>query len=165
MEGKDGYSKLKYFFTNFGSVRADNIGFLLLAVLFEFFHGAAMMVPYQEVLYDRAVFLVPMATGAFGPALYLLPYFLVMEDGKGISITEKLKYLPVDVRDIRRLRIEKLAAFVCRLFPVFFCLQLLFSGLYFKEICIGNILYALFFGLVWPFLSNLWLIVWPMRLS
>lgn len=158
MERKNEYELVKSFMKDYNSIRTDRMQYLMLAVIFELFHGAAMMIPYQEAALDGAVYLMPAMTGIFGPAFYLVPYFVTAEAGKQIEIGEKLRYLPVRTKCLKRLRIEKLAVFVCRIFPVFFCLQLLFSGLYYKEIRIGNILYAIFFGLVWPFLSNLWVL-------
>ncbi len=160
MERKNEYERIKSFFKDYSFIRSDCTPFLMLSIFFELFHGVAMMVPYQEAVLDGAVYLVPMTTGIFGPAFYLIPSFLTVGKGKRMKIGELLKYLPVERKYLKRFRAERLAVFVCRVFPVFFCLQLLFSGLYYREIGIGNILYALCFGLIWPFLSNLCMILW-----
>ena len=155
IQKKEEQQLLNEFYKKLLASNANTIGFWLLAGLMETFHLISMMVPYQEALLDKAYFTLPLAFGMLGTMLYLRPYCVVTEDGKQQRISEKLKYLPINRKELRRILVKRLFFFVLKIFPVLAAVQLLFAWFAFHSLCIGNFLHILILGFLWPFLAGL----------
>lgn len=147
--------KVRAFYKNFLSWKAENVGMWIGAGLMETFFAISMMIPYQEIRLDKGVLAFPLMFGLLGPMLYLVPYRKFMEQQQWCNIYEKLKYLPIDKKEIRKMRAVYLFSFVGKIFPIVFVIQLLFSYWMFDEVTIQNIIYGILTGFVWPYLSNL----------
>ena len=113
-----------------------------------------MMVPYQEMREDSGFVAMPMLFGFLGAMLYIAPYLTFREEGNSVSIYEKIKYLPVDYRQIQKMRVWYLIRFVAKIFPVLFLLQMA-TSYWSKTLTAANLICAILLGLVWPILSNL----------
>lgn len=146
--------RVRKFYKEFLTWSADNIGLWIAAGFMEVFYGVMMMIPYQEMAEEGAFLMLPLLFGFAGPFFYLRPYIAFREDTEYYSIYERIKYLPVDFREIQKMRTIYLAKFVGKIAPVFILVQLLATNFSY-EITMGNVMYALFGGLIWPFLSNL----------
>lgn len=146
--------KVRKFYKEFLSWSADNIGLWIAAGFMEAFYFGLMAIPYQEMLEEGAFIIFPLMCGFIGPYFYLQPYITFRENTESYSIYERLKYLPVDFREIQKMRTIYLAKFVLKIAPAMILVQLLTANFSY-EITIENVMYAVFFGLIWPFLTNL----------
>lgn len=146
--------KVRKFYKEFLTWSADNIGVWIAAGFMEMFYLAMMAIPYEEVLEEGVFVLFPMMLGFFGPYFYLNPYIAFREDTKTYSIYERIKFLPVDFREIQKMRVIYLAKFVVKIAPVIILIQLLTTN-FSHGITVESVVYAVFCGLVWPLLSNL----------
>lgn len=151
----DEQRKVRKFYKEFLSWKAENIGVWIGAGFIEVLFAVMMMIPYQEMLHDPGLFVFPVLFGWLGPMLYLKPYQTFAEGQQQCSIYEKIKYLPIDLKEIRKMRVVYLASFVGKIFPIMMILQLLCAYWSFKEITIANIIYAIGMGFVLPVLGNL----------
>ena len=103
---------------------------------------------------DSGFVAMPMLFGFLGAMLYIAPYLTFREEGNSVSIYEKIKYLPVDYRQIQKMRVWYLIRFVAKIFPVLFLLQMA-TSYWSKTLTAANLIYVILLGLVWPILSNL----------
>lgn len=146
--------KVRAFYKEFLSWKAESIGQWIGAGFLEVLFGIMMMVPYQEMKEDNGFVVMPMLFGFLGAMLYIAPYLTSREEGNQVSIYEKIKYLPVDYRQIQKMRVWYLIRFVAKIFPVLFLLQMA-TSYWSKTLTAANLIYAILLGLVWPILSNL----------
>lgn len=146
--------KVRKFYKEFLSWSADNIGVWIVAGFMEFLYLVMMAIPYGEMAEEGAVALFPLMFGFFGPYFYLNPYIVFREDTKTYSIYERIKFLPVDFREIQKMRVIYLGKFVVKIAPVIILIHLLTTHFSYG-ITIESIGYSVLFALVWPFLSNL----------
>lgn len=146
--------KVRKFYKEFLSWSADNIGLWIAAGFMEVFYLGLMAIPYQEMLEEGAFMIFPLMCGFAGSYFYLQPYITFREDAESYSIYERLKYLPVDFREIQKMRTIYLAKFVLKIAPAMILVQLLTTNFSYG-ITIENVMYAVFCGLIWPFLTNL----------
>lgn len=146
--------KVREFYKEFLTWSADNIGMWIAAGFMEVFYFAMMAIPYEEMAEEGALALFPLVLGFLGPYFYLNPYLVFREDTKSYSIYERIQFLPVDFREIQKMRVIYLAKFVVKIAPAIILIQLLTTGFSYG-ITAESIVYAIFCGLVWPFLSNL----------
>lgn len=84
--------------------------------------------------------------------IFLLRYLHVNENGKMQSIYEKLKYMPVDVRMIRHVRMEYLVQFLKVPFLTAVVAQLIGAWFCNHRITIANILYPVIVMGIYPML-------------
>lgn len=146
--------KVRKFYKEFFSWSADNLGPWIAAGFMEVFYFAMMAIPYEEILEEGAFVLFPLMLGFFGAYFYLNPYIVFREDTKTYSIYERIKFLPVDFREIQKMRTIYLAKFVAKIAPMIILIQLLTTHFSYG-ITVESVVYAVFGGLIWPFLSNL----------
>lgn len=146
--------KVRAFYKEFLSWKAESIGLWIGAGFLEVLFGIMMMIPYQEMREDSGFVIMPMLFGFLGAMLYIAPYLTFREEGSPVSIYEKIKYLPVDYRQIQKMRIWYLIRFVAKIFPVLFLLQMA-TSYWSKTLTAANLIYVILLGLVWPILSNL----------
>jgi hypothetical protein len=87
--------------------------------------------------------------------VYLHKYFTFAENGKNSRLLDKLIYLPVDIREIRRVRFCYLLKFQAKAFVPCLAVQLLFAALFAADgIRPGNFLYAVWEAYLGPLLWN-----------
>ena len=146
--------KVRAFYKEFLSWKAESIGQWIGAGFLEVLFGIMMMVPYQEMKEDNGFVVMPMLFGFLGAMLYIAPYLTFREEENQVSIYEKIKYLPVDYRQIQKMRVWYLIRFVAKIFPVLFLLQMA-TSYWSKALTAANLIYVILLGLVWPILSNL----------
>lgn len=146
--------KVRKFYKEFLTWSADNIGLWIAAGFFELLYCVLMMIPYQEMLEDKGFLVFVLLLGFAVPYFYLRPYITFRENTESYSIYERIKYLPVDFREIQKMRTIYLAKFVLKTAPIVILLQLIVSYCSY-EVTIANVVYAIFGGILWPFISNL----------
>ena len=146
--------KVRKFYKEFLTWSADNVGLWLAAGFFGVLYLVFAAVPYQEMLEERAFLILPLMFGFLMAFFYLKPYLTFQENTESFSIYERIKYLPVDLREIQKMRVIYLAKFVLKVAPVLILVQL-FTSHFSYEITLEVVLYAIFEGILWPFLSNL----------
>lgn len=146
--------KVRDFYKDLLSWSAENVGMWFVAGFFEFLCFIMMAVPYQEMMEEGPLMVIPMLFGSVGAYFYLCPYLSFREGTKTVSIYERIKYLPIDYREIRKMRTIYLAKFVVKIFPAMLVIQLL-TTLFSYEITVANVLYAVAASLLLPFFANL----------
>lgn len=147
--------KVRKFYKEFWSWKADNVGIWIGAGIIEVLFVIMMMIPYPEMQTDMGFVALPLMFGFFGPMLYMVPYITFREGQNSVSIYEKLKYLPIDYKEIKKLRLTKLVLFVAKIFPIILICQLFFTYFGYGSIRGEDVVYAALVGLVWPVVSNL----------
>ncbi|MBR3769436.1 MAG: hypothetical protein IKL06_02775 [Lachnospiraceae bacterium] len=147
--------KIFSFYKEFWSWKAENIGMWIGAGILEFLFGIFMMIPYAEMQSDMGMIVLPMLMGFGGGAMYIAPYITFREGQDTVSIYEKIKYLPIDYREVKKLRVKKLVLFVAKIFAVILAFKLFFSTYGTEWIRSIDIIYTILVGLVWPIVSNL----------
>ncbi len=78
-----------------------------------------------------------------GTQYYLAPYMQVKEQKKNVSVLQKLKYLPVDIREVKIVWMGYLLQYVKRIFVIALISQLSLSLLFYHEITGWNLLQVL----------------------
>lgn len=161
-KGKDKVQeqRIQKFYKEFLSWSADNIGVWIGAGALEFLMGISCAVPLQEMLSDvdgdsRLMMVMLLALGSIGATLYIRPYVVFTEEKKSVSILEKVKFLPIDIGEIRRYRTKKMLFFLLKLFPVFLALQCATTYYSYGRITIWNVLYIMLVTVLIPFVLNL----------
>lgn len=147
--------KVRKFYKDFWSWKADNVGMWLGAGIIEVLFVIMMMIPYPEMQTDMSFVVLPLMFGFFGPMLYLVPYITFREGQNSVSIYEKLKYLPIDYREIKKMRVINLVFWVAKIFPIILICQLFFTYFGYGAIHVEDVIYTILMGLVWPIVSNL----------
>lgn len=147
--------KIFAFYKEFWSWKAENIGMWIGAGILEVLFAIFMMIPYAEMQSDMGMIVLPMLMGLGGGAMYIAPYITFREGTDTVSIYEKIKYLPIDYREVKKLRVKKLVLFVAKVFAVIMAFKLFFGTFGFEMIQSMDILYTVLVGFVWPIVSNL----------
>lgn len=126
-------------------------------ILFEVFVTLIMLIPYEKG--DVQVYvLCGLVLAPWPVQMHLAPYLHVTENGKTCSIYEKLRYLPVDRKELWRVRMEYLLRFLRIPFLCGMLAQLLGCLLAGQGITIGNIVYPFLVTGAYPLLIGLVLI-------
>jgi len=149
---------IRSFYKEFLSYRAESIGNWIGAGFCQVFFWLCIAIPVQEVLAegeaDRIMIILGMALGWLPSFLYLCPYIAYKEKGQDCSICAKLMYLPVDIREVQKMRLIYLTKFIIKLFPVSLVLQMLTSWYSYGEISWLNIGYVIVAAGLWPWVLN-----------
>ncbi len=143
---------LDAFFNEFFTWSADNVGYWIVAAIFLFFHGLFLSFPYQGM--DDSELLLFQGFAYLGYFMYITPYLHFTEKGRVTKLKEKLKYMPISRKQLYLYRLRKLLIFSLKLLAVYLLLQLFFSLVVYHEITLGNFLYPLLCGFVFPFVLN-----------
>lgn len=126
-------------------------------ILFEVLITHVMLIPYEKngiKIYAICV----LGMTPWPVQMSLSPYLYVTEHGKNYSVYEKLRYLPVERKEIRRVCVEYLLRFLRIPFLCGMLAQLSGCLLAGQGIGLGNILCPLLVTGVFPFLLGLALI-------
>lgn len=140
---------LESFYKEFFSWSAKNIGLWLVTGIMIFLQGIFLWFPYQAMSEMKLFGLVALF-GMNAAANYIAPYLSFTEKGETVKVYDKLKYLPVSLRELQRFRCRKLVRFYGKVFLVFLAGQLFFSAVCYHEITWQNILYVTVLGLLLP---------------
>lgn len=140
------------FFKEFFTWSADNLGYKIVAGFFLFIHGCFMAFPYQDIK-DSEILLMQFFA-YMGYFMYITPYLQFTEKGRVLKLKEKLKYLPISRKQLRLYRLRKLIIFSIKLLAVYLLLQLFFTLVIYHELTLGNFLYPLLCGFVFPVAVN-----------
>jgi len=164
-ECKQGLSQeqkmIREFFKEFLSWNTESIGNWLGAGVAEFFFLLSIgIIPFQEMLEEiigpvecssDVLFVLIFAVLGWLPAFYYIgPYIAFKEERKDCSITAKLKYLPVDLKEIQKMRVIYVMKFIGKQFLAAFCLQMLAAWFICHEITWMNVVYVICAALLWP---------------
>lgn len=163
--------KVRKFYKDFQGWKMDIIGTWIGAGFLVLLMVIGCAVPAQEmfsIATGKADMLMWMMVLMFGPLagfLYLRPYTSVTEtvytnSPKNVRIIDKLKYLPISLKEIRKMKVIYLLKFYAKIAPFCMGLQILTSLYSYGEITWKNVLFILIMAFVWPVLVNL-----PMILS
>ena len=127
--------------------------------IFEVLLIVMMMIPCQVLREEPALLLYFAIFPCYPAMIWMMPYSSIRESEKNVRIYEKIKYMPVDMHQVRMVRIEYLTRILLKSFPVPLAAQLLMALLVYHRIYISNLLYVVLIVLVWPFLFNM-LLIW-----
>lgn len=145
---------IRSFYKDFLSWRTESVGNWIGAGFCQVFFWLCMAVPFQEIIgegeLDKIMILMGMALGWLPSFLYICPYITYKEMGQDYSVCAKLKYLPVDMHEIQKLRLNLLTKFIMKMFPVSLVLQLLTTWYSYGEISWMNICYVIVAAFLWP---------------
>lgn len=150
---------VRKFYKEFLSWKSENIGMWIAAGFIEMCFIIFTMIPFQEVLgtsqIERTIIIMEVVLGWMAPFVYIMPYVTFKEEQKDCSITAKLKYLPVDIEEIQKMRVIYLLKFVIKQFVAALVLQMLTSVYSYGEITWANVWYIVVAALVWPLVVNM----------
>ena len=147
--------KIAAFYKEFWSGKEDNSGMWIGAGILELLFGIFMMIPYAKMQSNMGLVALTMIFGFAGGTMYIAPYITFQEGQNTVSIYEKIKYLPIDYREVKKLRLKKLIQFVAKVFVIIFVCQMLFTFWGIGRIRPADISYVILVGFVWPIVSNL----------
>lgn len=158
--------KIRKFYKEFLSWRPDTIGTWIGAGMLVMFLLVASAVPVQELLEvqkeDADLFggLLFILFAPLAGLLYLRPYQVYVEDqftqeAKNVPIVGRLKYLPVDFREIKRMKAIYLVKFYAKILPFAMLLQALTSTYSYGAFTWQNVVYIVLMAFVWPLATNL----------
>ena len=147
--------KIFAFYKEFWSWKAENIGMWIGAGILEVLFAIFMMIPYAEMQSDMGMIVLPMLMGLGGGAMYIAPYITFREGTDTVSIYGKIKYLPIDYREVKKLRVKKLVLFVAKVFAVVFGMHMFFTFFGAGTIRKEDVIYVILVGFVWPIVGNL----------
>lgn len=152
MQEKD---SIRQFYKNIMSWKGENVVLWVVAGICEIPLFIMMFIPYQVICVEEGWLIMAAMFGTFGAMLYLMPYVRFVENQKQYNILEKLRYLPIDLKKMKKYRLEKLVIFQSKIFGVSLVGQILFSVAVRGELNWKNICYVIVLGFLWPILSCL----------
>lgn len=106
-----------------------------------------------------AIWFLMLSWSILAPTNYLSLFLYFKENSKSIPFYQKIKYLPVDPRQLRLVRIGYLLQFLAWTLPVSLILQCLATLIFYRTLSVFNILHVLCFGGILPFLitgASIW---------
>ena len=166
---KNDQQMIRKFYKEFLSWKAENIGLWIAAGFLEMLFLIFMAIPLRDYStgegIEAATILLAVLFGWLAPLFYIMPYIAFKEGADQSSISAKLKYLPVDIREIQKMRVIYLTKFVVKLFPMALLLQLCTSWYSYHAIGWQNICYVVGAALIWPLISNLPIAIFSRRFS
>lgn len=127
---------------------------MLGVVLFEIIITCILCIPFsmEDI---KVFFLCGTAIAPWPVWLYMNRFLVITEGGKICRIAEKLRYLPVDRRELRRVHLGYLIHFLRLPFACGMAAQLLTAFLVNRRIAWGNLLCPLIVAGVCPFVIGL----------
>lgn len=158
--------KVRKFYKDFQGWKPDTIGTWIGAGFMVMLMVIFCAVPAQEMLQgqsgDKGMlgWIMVLMFGPLAGFLYLRPYTSVTEmvsagQAKNVRIIDKLKYLPIDLKEIRKMKVIYLLKFYAKILPFCMLLQALTSLYSYGEITWKNVGYILVTAFAWPVLVNL----------
>ena len=137
---------LDQFFREYFTWDMANVGFWIVTGFMEFILGIFMFFPAEELGELKGF---AFAMSIWGAGWYIMAYLKIRDNGKPCRVYEKLKYLPVTLRQIRLFRLRKLVVFSAKVTAVFLVAQLI-SAFCTHEFSMATILYPVCLGFFFP---------------
>lgn len=162
----DEQRKVRNFYKDFQGWKVDTVGTWIGAGFLVMLMVIFCAVPAQEMLQGQSGdvgmlgWIMVLMFGPLAGFLYLSPYTSVTEmvsggQVKNVRIIDKLKYLPIDLKEIRKMKVIYLMKFYAKIAPVCMILQVLTSLYSYGKITWVNVVYILVMAFAWPVLVNL----------
>lgn len=156
--------KIEQFFEEYYRVKKwDKQSNDIVAGIFIMIQILLMVLPVQTLWGEenRWILLTSIGTLSFcAPLFYMASYRLVKEGQQNVQmLSQKIKYLPVDMRALKKWRIRLLLQWVEKSFLACMLIQLLFSLIIIHKISWMNVVYVSIVAFVIPMLSN-GLLIW-----
>ena len=149
---------IRDFYKEFLSYRPESMGAMAGAFCLEVIYGIYMWVPFKYHT-NMKVDVLMLLFGFFGTFLYLSIYLVYSELGQHYSIVEKMRYLPVSSREIKKFLVHKLWKYTGVAGAVFAIGQLALSLLIAKQLGWNEFAFSVGCGFLFPFSSNLILVI------
>lgn len=158
--------KVRKFYKDFQGWKVDTVGTWIGAGFLVLLLVISCSIPAQEMLQggsgDAGVlgWIMALMFGPLAGFLYLNPYMTYTEmvstnQPKTVRIIDKLKYLPIDLKEIRKMKVTYLMKFFAKIAPVCLILQILTSLYSYGKFTWVNVVYILALAFVWPVVANL----------
>ncbi|MBQ6787829.1 MAG: hypothetical protein IJO85_08910 [Lachnospiraceae bacterium] len=156
--------KIEQFFEEYYRVKKwDKQSNDIVAGIFIMIQILLMVLPVHTLWEEenRWILLTSIGTLSFcAPLFYMASYRLVKEGQQNVQmLSQKIKYLPVDMRALKKWRIRLLLQWVEKSFLACMLIQLLFSLIIIHKISWMNVVYVSIVAFVIPMLSN-GLLIW-----
>jgi hypothetical protein len=117
--------------------------------------GIMAMIPVQEVVGDfRNVWIALAVLSGVSVSLYLDAYMTVVEKGKQVSVYQKLRYVPVSVWDVFRVRLGYLRGFCEKKLVVYLVGQVAVTLIALRTISAWNVFYPVLWVGITSFLPG-----------
>lgn len=114
-----------------------------------------LFMPAEFLMEEKGmIFLILLWTAVMGPSLYLTPYLRIREQGKTVSYLRKIKYLPLDIKQVKYVRIGYLAKFLKKIVLIACIEQIVFGTFICGQNIFVGVLYAVVAGGIIPMLWN-----------
>jgi len=140
---------LEGFFKELFTWDMANVGFWVATGLMELILGILLLIPAEEL--DTPLKGILWMVSIFGANWYIMAYLQIHDEGKQCKVYDRLKYLPVSLRQIRLFRLRKLVVFSAKMTGVFLVIQLI-ALIFSREFTWTCILYPICFGFLFPVL-------------
>ena len=158
--------KVRKFYKELQGWKPECIGTWIGAGFLVMFMLIGCAIPAQEMFagvsgdVDTFGWIMVLMFGPLAGFLYLRPYTSVTEmvytnQAKKVRIIDKLQYLPIDLKEIRKMKITYLLKFYAKIAPFCMLLQVLTSLYSYQEVTWVNVVYVLVMAFVWPVAVNL----------
>ena len=156
-------TKISQFFTQYHSIRDWNkAGNTIGAVAIDVIMVGLMGIPVQNFLqngFDKEDFFLIsifflMNIVAF--LLYMKSYNCFQENQQLCAFYDKLKYLPIDKKVLRNIKVRYMLRFESKVFLAALAMQLLFAAILYHCISWENIVYVVVVVFVLPVLLGIW---------
>lgn len=120
-----------------------------------------LLMPVEFFVEDNPgmLFLVLLWTAIIVPMGYLSPFLKMQEQGKAVPYLKKIKYLPIDVKQVKIVRMEYLAGFLKKIVLIACVEQLVFGTLICGQDIFWGLIYAVMAGGMIPLAWNA-LVIW-----
>ncbi len=156
--------KIEHFFEEYYRVKKwDKQSNDIVAGIFIMIQILLMVLPVQTLWEEenRWILLTSIGTLSFcAPLFYMASYRLVKEGQQNVQmLSQKIKYLPIDMWVLKKWRIRLLLQWVKKSFLACMIIQVLFSLIIIHKISLVNVVYASIVAFVIPVLSN-GLLIW-----
>ena len=109
-----------------------------------------MFFPFQEVLKDRFIFFFVGMFFGLSTLYYTQSYLQYRDEQKQKSIYQIIRYLPVNLTDVRMVRVEYLFHYKKKIFLLSLIAQLLVTLIAYHKIALANIIYVVVVSIIYP---------------
>ncbi len=147
---------IKGFFSELFSYSVDNIGYMIITVMFSFFVIIFNFMPAQEwVNEDKKVIILCLCFVVVSVWEYLTPYIMCKDNNKMVAISDKLKYIPASKSALQQYNLKKLFKYQLKVFVLCMTGQLIAGLIAYKEIALINVLFPVVVSLLLPMIAGI----------
>lgn len=158
----DEQKKIRRFYKEFLSWRAESVGYWIGAGICVVFLLIFCAVPFQFLTSGIAAdvnaylgILMAMLWGPLAGLIYLRPYTVFLDGQNYVTIYSRLRYLPIDTREVKKMRFAYLTKFFGKVAVVGLVLQVFFSLICYHVITWQGIVYVVIAAFVWPMIADI----------